>query len=62
MNQKVASFIKIFCVIYLIFVIPKAISFYNSLYKKAPEQKLTVLLGVENFVYSFAKYKHRSGD
>lgn len=57
MNEKIVSVLKFLCLVYLIFIIPKTVSFFGSVYKRIPERNLRVLLGVENLVYNWQKYK-----
>lgn len=52
MNDKVVSLLKFICLIYVVTLVPKIVSFYSSLSNKSRDKRFRMLLGVENLAYS----------
>lgn len=50
MHSKLVVFLKFFCLAYLVFLIPKIISFYSTDAAIGSRKRLHALLGVEHFV------------
>lgn len=56
MNAKLVSFIRFACLVYLVFLIPKAVSVWGD--QEGKRKRLHVLLGVEHLVGSPLNYKN----
>jgi len=57
MRDTFVSIVKLICVVYLVILAPKLVSVYSSFSRRHPDNRLQVLLGVENLAYSRQNYK-----
>jgi len=56
MGDNVRVFLKVFCILYLVFVVPSTMSWYNERTAKHSEQTKDFLIGIEHFVKHKKKF------